>query len=222
MKVGDGFETTTEGLRYPELGVPHLFSNRVVSRSLTRESAVVPDVVTLWPEQPHGAEVARIETLPESSCTIPGCDGIFIPSSAWQRPVAIAIRSADCLPILIAGPLGILGIHAGWRSLAAGILRKVVTTLPGGGSWRVAIGPCAGPKRYEVGPEVVAALGGDGVTTASSAPGRYLLDLPATAARQLSLTAPWCQTCTIENEQWFSFRREGKTGGNISWIGWGF
>ena len=80
------------------------------------------------------------------------------------RPgIALAVQVADCLPVLLADRQGrVIGAaHAGWRSLAGGILRATVQKMrdkvPDADivAW---LGPCIGPAVFEVGDEVRAAF----------------------------------------------------------------
>ncbi len=74
---------------------------------------------------------------------------------------ALGIRTADCLPVLIADPItgAVAAVHCGWRSLALGLAGKGVRSLRAltgspPGSFLAALGPCIGPCCFEVGREV--------------------------------------------------------------------
>jgi polyphenol oxidase len=136
---------------------------------------------------------------------------------------------ADCLPVLLAAPQarGVGAAHAGWRGLAGGVLEATVQALCDAtrcepGELQAWLGPCIGPRQFEVGADVLAAFG-----TASAArfvpraradgSMRWLADLPGLArdrlhgagVRQVSGGA-WC---TVEDgSRFFSFRRDGVTG----------
>ncbi len=77
--------------------------------------------------------------------------------------IALAVQVADCLPVLLADRQGrVIGAaHAGWRSLAGGILQATVQKMrqkvPDADivAW---LGPCIGPAVFEVGDEVRAAF----------------------------------------------------------------
>ena len=80
------------------------------------------------------------------------------------RPgIALAVQVADCLPVLLADRQGrVIGAaHAGWRSLAGGILQATVQKMRDKVSdadivaW---LGPSIGPAVFEVGDEVRAAF----------------------------------------------------------------
>ncbi len=66
--------------------------------------------------QVHGVEIVSIETLPAEA------DGMI---SSWKDlTIPLAIKTADCLPIVIEGESGVVFLHAGWRGLADGILKR--------------------------------------------------------------------------------------------------
>jgi len=90
--------------------------------------------------QVHGVEIASLETLPAEA------DGMI---ASWDEPNAtMAIKTADCLPIVIEGEKGVVFLHAGWRGLAKGILKKpeIVLINP----QRVLIGPSIHVCCFEV------------------------------------------------------------------------
>jgi copper oxidase (laccase) domain-containing protein len=77
---------------------------------------------------------------------------------------------ADCLPVLMCDTQGqwVAAAHAGWRGLAGesgmGVLESLRSSSPvrltRSENILVWLGPCIGPKTFEVGPEVVAAFCG--------------------------------------------------------------
>ena len=147
--------------------------------------------------------------------------------------VLVGIRTADCVPILLADPsTGIVAaIHAGWRGTAAGIAAEAVRSLMA--EWRIdarnlraAIGPSIGSCCYEVGAEVAQRFG----IRVSRA---VHLDLPAINEMQLraagvsniwkSGACTFCATCANPGEayRFHSFRREREAAGRmLSFIGW--
>ncbi len=159
-------------------------------------------------------------------------DGLF--SSVPQQ--LIAVKTADCVPILIASPEGVWALHAGWKGLSGNILGRALTSYRGKMSeLHVAIGPCIGLEAFEVGPEVIAgfrtgAFHMNEVEFAfASSKGhsdRWHLDLGMLAALQLQrFEVPPEQVsvvrmCTYRHaEQLHSFRRDASAAGrNWSWI----
>jgi YfiH family protein len=76
----------------------------------------------------------------------------------------ISVKTADCLPVLIADTRGdlVAAVHCGWRGLAQGILDETIAVLEregaGPGNLVIAIGPAIHQCCYEVGVEVTSAL----------------------------------------------------------------
>ncbi len=76
--------------------------------------------------------------------------------------LALAIATADCGPVLFADTTRrVIGAcHAGWKGAFTGVVEATVARMIELGAQRDAIvavlGPCIGPKAYEVGPEFVA------------------------------------------------------------------
>jgi YfiH family protein len=144
------------------------------------------------------------------------------------------VLTADCLPVALGANGAVAIVHAGWRGLAAGVLEEGVRALRelGGGDDIVAIvGPGAGPCCYEVGEEVHAAFGGAHRVTGSpagSAPGGSPLggniDLKAIARDRLSAAGVAevrdVGLCTICDERFFSYRREGARAGRQGGVAW--
>jgi YfiH family protein len=131
------------------------------------------------------------------------------------------VLTADCLPVALGASGGAVAlVHAGWRGLAAGVLEegvRAVRELGGDGEIVAIIGPGAGPCCYEVGEEVHAAFGG------AHRAGRNI-DLKAIARERL-LAASVADVrdvaaCTICDERFFSYRREGVRAGRQGGVAW--
>jgi len=150
-------------------------------------------------------------------------DGLFTDRAG----LALAVATADCVPVLVAGSDGrIAAIHAGWRGLVNGVIATTLRAMsegdPGGGL-RAWIGPAIGPCCYEVGDEVAeAVVAASGPEVARPGPsGKPHLDLVAAARIQLARasceTVPHCTRC--ESERLWSYRRLGKGAGrNLAFI----
>lgn len=64
-------------------------------------------------KQVHGDHVVSISELSKNKEI--EADGII---ASWdQRPFTLAIKTADCLPIVILGEKGVAHLHAGWRGV---------------------------------------------------------------------------------------------------------
>ncbi|MGI1678794.1 MAG: peptidoglycan editing factor PgeF [Cellvibrionaceae bacterium] len=85
-------------------------------------------------------------------------DGVVSCSSK----LVCAVMTADCLPVLFCNKQGtqVAAIHAGWRGLANGILKKSVSAFNNNSAdeLMVFLGPAITQNCYEVGEEVVSAL----------------------------------------------------------------
>jgi YfiH family protein len=101
--------------------------------------------------------------------TLPQADIVL----ADDPMIAIAIQTADCLPILVADRRrhGVAAAHAGWRGLAARVPFVVVDRITrdsgsSAGDLVVAVGPSIGACCYEVGEDVRARFAEAGFTPA--------------------------------------------------------
>ncbi|MCC7074261.1 MAG: laccase domain-containing protein [Deltaproteobacteria bacterium] len=182
--------------------------------------------------QVHGAEVRLVQ---------PGDDAALVLCERADALVttapglAVAVRPADCAPLLLAVDDGraVAAVHVGWRGAVAGIIARAVASLCSAAlvdpqRLVAAVGPCIGAQAFEVGPEVVSAARGLGVDVEPLVrPGRddrAHLDLGGLA---LALCAHAGVTqvervggCTAsELERYFSHRAEhGQTGRQLSVI----
>ncbi len=190
--------------------------------------------------QVHGTQV--LELTPQSAWADVPADGSFT-RHAGQVCTAMV---ADCMPILLCDQSGrwVAALHAGWRGLAGvqgqGILeefygRIVAETLLDRAqsathliAW---LGPCIGPRAFEVGSEVRAAFLEHSPQADCAfldlANGKWLADLPR-LARQCLLALGITQVfgndssdvwCTFRNpSRFFSFRRDRVCGRHAACI----
>ena len=109
-----------------------------------------------WLQQVHGNRVADLDSMP----------GLLEADAAiTSRPGVVgAIRTADCLPVLLAATDGCVvgAAHAGWRGLAAGVLEATVGAMRArmkqGAELVAWLGPAISAAHFEVGDEVRAAF----------------------------------------------------------------
>ena len=115
--------------------------------------------------QVHGSAVAIARRDLNGSWPTPEADAVL----SDDPSAAIAVRVADCAPILIAdvrrGAVG--AVHAGWRGTVRSAAREAVQAMTRSfgsvpGELIAAIGPCLGPCCGEVGEEVMDAFRGAG------------------------------------------------------------
>lgn len=148
---------------------PHLFTTRALRLSSPADWEAVaravgaPQVATLT--QVHGNAVIVMRRGQAVPATPPEADAIVSNDPA----VAIAVRAADCVPLLLADAKtgAVAAVHAGWRGTAAGAAPAAVRTMErefatDPADVQVAVGPAIGVCCYEVGPELVDAFAAAG------------------------------------------------------------
>lgn len=171
----------------------------------------------VWMEQIHSNTVTVVDGP---------CDGPVPATDATVTTVpglALTVLVADCVPVLLSddGAGVIAAVHAGRIGARNGIVARTVEKMVDLGASpaniHALLGAAAGGEFYEV-PEEMAAdvekhLPGSRTKTAKGTPG---IDVRAGLMRQLhglgvtNINAE--PRCTISEPDYFSYRREGKTG----------
>lgn len=172
-----------------------------------------------WAKQIHSATVRQAH---------PGFCGEGDALVTGEAGLALSVITADCVPVLVAGPHGLAAIHAGWRGIAGGIIPAALERMAGRPEeWTAWIGPTIGACCYEVGDDVatpVVAASGPEVATPGPA-GKPHLDLQKAARIQLERfgvgRAAVLARCTrCDGETLWSYRREGKGAGRNLGLIW--
>ena len=161
-----------------------------------------------WLHQVHGAQVVA-------------ADGVSAPPKAdasytRSRGTVCVVKIADCMPVLFVDEAAsVVGAaHAGWRGLAAGVLEATIDAMAAPAATLYAwLGPAIGPRVYEVGEDVRAAIGEPASAFRETRPGHWLLDLYAVARARLEAKGVrriyGGGYCTYtERERFFSYRRD--------------
>jgi len=175
-------------------------------------------------QQVHGTGVVELDAAQSIVRDGTAADGC----TATVAGLACTIMVADCLPVLFTDEAGhrVAAAHAGWRGLAGGVLEQTARAFDGASGVIAWLGPCIGPKAFEVGAEVKTAFEAHAPEAASCfrpapAPGKWLADLPGLARQRLRAAGiesihgndgsdPWC---TVGNpSRFFSHRRDGISG----------
>jgi YfiH family protein len=180
-----------------------------------------------WLEQVHGSEVLLIESHNKQAL-------IADAAITRQKNIALAIMTADCLPILLTAKDGseIAAIHGGWKPLAKNIIANTLNKM----STRnediiVWLGPCISKQAFEVGEDVrsafvnqsksfIAAFSRPTSTSDSKQNNsqlKYFADLALIAKIQLTALGvknlQHLEHCTYNDKAaYFSYRREKLTG----------
>lgn len=201
-----------------------------IGENRRRVQAFLPSA-PVWLQQVHGADVivvdAQHDVATAHSAHAPGMRSRGpIADGAVTRAanVVLAVRIADCLPVLFADrEATVIGIaHAGWRGLAAGVLERTLEAMRCDPARIVAwLGPAIGPQAFEVGTEVrdafVDAHGDASHAFVETGPGKWLADLAALARTRLDRAGVarigGGDMCTLSDpSRFFSFRRDGTAG----------
>jgi hypothetical protein len=192
----------------------HVAENR--RRAAAALDLAADTLVTAY--QTHSTRVATLQQ-PHEPADAPEVDAMVT-----DRPgIALGILTADCAPVLLAdAEARVIGAaHAGWRGAISGIVEETVAAMTRMGARpariHAAIGPCIGPRSYEVGPEFPAPFLAQDEANAryfrlSPRADHYLFDLPAyvqsrlNAAGIVAVDRSPADTCA-EPDRFFSYRR---------------
>ena len=221
------FPELVHGVSGRDFGSVH--AERAGGRKRLADALGIPLEALVPTRQVHGDEVVRVPGPAYGAWTgARGADGLV---TATPGRFLLGFF-ADCVPILAYDPAHrAAGLaHAGWRGTLLGIAGRLVAEMAAAFSTRpgelvVGLGPSIGPCCYEVGAEVLAALGqvraGDGLLRPSR-PGHAYLDLweanrrllvqAGVPAARIEL-AGLCTACHVE--QFYSYRAEGKLNGLV-------
>lgn len=171
--------------------------------------------------QVHGRDVARVDGPGEP----PVADGLVTGTAG----LGLVVRVADCVPVLLADPdAGLVGaVHAGRPGLVAGVVPAAVERLRALGADRLVawVGPHVCGSCYEVPAEmrdeVVAVVPESAATTSWGTPA---LDIGAGVVAQLraadgvEVEVVDASRCTIEDDDLYSYRRQGPASGRLAGI----
>ena len=138
-----------------------------------------------------------------------------------QKGLILAIRTADCVPVLVEAEKEVFAIHAGWRGIANGIITKTLANVVG--LKAAVVGPCISVDAYEVGQEVVDGIIGSGIPKevfVQERDPRPHVDIKAAAQYQLQqVGVPNIDVlthCTFLDHRFHSYRRDASRSGRIA------
>jgi copper oxidase (laccase) domain-containing protein len=162
--------------------------------------------------QVHGVVVCNVS----SGVPLPEAD-VLVGDLSSSPNAGIFIKTADCVPLIGIGTSQISLIHAGWRGLAGGAIQSGLKSISG--LRMVLIGPAADMCCYEVGSEVVDAIGTGVVSNEQN--GKIFLSTPKTAESIVRANFPGVDVrsvgrCTICDSTYNSYRRDNNTFRNIT------
>ncbi|MFJ2212358.1 peptidoglycan editing factor PgeF [Streptomyces sp. NPDC101062] len=190
----------------------------LANRDLAAKSLEIDPARVVWMNQVHGRDVAVTEG-PWTTEDIPAVDAVV----TVRRGLALAVLTADCVPVLLADPVaGIAAAaHAGRPGLVAGVVPAAVEAMVSLGADPARItartGPAVCGRCYEVPAamrdEVAAVVPEAGAETSWGTPS---VDVVGGVHAQLAslgvLDRRRSEICTRESDDHYSYRRDRVTG----------
>ncbi|WP_320775689.1 peptidoglycan editing factor PgeF [Streptomyces sp. CRN 30] len=193
----------------------------LTNRELAAKSLGIDPAAVVWMNQVHGADVAVVDGPWSSagSSTVPAVDALV----TARRGLALAVLTADCVPVLLADPAAgvVAAAHAGRPGMVAGVVPAAVRAMVELGAEPSRIvartGPAVCGRCYEVPgamrAEVSAVEPGAYATTSWDTPA---VDVSAGVHAQLERLGvhdrEQSPVCTFESGDHFSYRRDRTTG----------
>ncbi|ADB31955.1 protein of unknown function DUF152 [Kribbella flavida DSM 17836] len=195
----------------------------VIAENFRRVAAAfdLPVEAVLRVSQVHGRDVHVVgpdDPLPPE--LQPSADALV----TTRTDVVLAVRAADCLPVLLADQdNGVVGAaHSGRPGMYLGVVPATVEAMRRLGAERITavLGPYACGRCYEV-PEQMRAEVAARVPASYSETswGTPALDVAAGVTAQLAeygVDVVDATRCTIESEDLYSYRREGPVSGRMA------
>jgi hypothetical protein len=152
----------------------------------------------------------------------PTCDALI----TTTKGLGLAVLVADCIPLLLSSATVVAAVHVGRKGLVNSIALKVLEEMRrlGATAIHAQLGPSICGRCYEI-PEAMA----DEVTRTHPAAhaltrgGTSALDLPKALIADLvsqAVTYEASTHCTLEDNEYFSYRRHNITGRNagVIWL----
>ena len=163
--------------------------------------------------QVHGARVVEID---ESSSYLQelDADALF----ARRSGVALAVLTADCIPLLLSSPSAIAAVHIGRKGLIAGVLEATLEKFQSYGiasnQISASLGASICGNCYQVSLEIYRQVVGQ-IEQCATDESRRCLDLEAgviSILKDREITWSSKGECSKHSLGYFSFRRDNKTG----------
>ena len=178
-------------------------------------------------QQCHSSDVCSVGKEDDPSSW--RCDGMI----TRERGIVLAVRTADCIPLLLAADGCVAAIHVGWRGATKGIIAQALKCIQAQGiapqQCHGVVGPSIMAQSYEVGAEFEAMVDEQFLTPSPHHPKHFLFDLRGYVMASLKnegvQSLEEVAVDTYKTHSLFSHRRfchdgkQGKTGTQLSVIG---
>ncbi len=181
----------------------------VLNENIERLSKLVAKPIQVMTQE-HGNQVSVIER----PISAPVADAMV----SCNKEIALAVRVADCLPLLLYSNNVIAAVHVGRKGLMNQVAVNAVTQMRKLGAKEITgvVGPHICGQCYEVGADIFTE-----VTNAYPATFKKqnYLDLYAGLVSQLpEIKLSNIDICTKENPDYFSYRANGEAGRKVGVI----
>lgn len=185
-----------------------------------------PLVVAL--RQVHGAEVHVLDKSWSGAGAHPHQPLVGDGLVTDQRGVVLMVRVADCVPVLLADPAaGVVGAaHAGRQGMVARVVPRTVAAMRSLGARQIEawIGPHVCGACYEVPADMREEVAREVPQSwAETSWGTPSVDVGAGVRAQLAeddVAVAEVGRCTLEDEDLFSYRRQGAQSGRMAGLVW--
>ncbi|MEU1403530.1 peptidoglycan editing factor PgeF [Streptomyces sp. NPDC005728] len=194
------------------------------NRELAAKSLGLDADRVVWMNQVHGADVVVVDE-PWDDRPVPEVDAIV----TARRGLALAVLTADCVPVLLADPAAgiVAAAHAGRPGMVKGVVAAAVRAMTelGAEAGRIVArtGPAVCGRCYEVPEQMradVAAV--EPAAHAETSWGTPAVDVSAGVHAQLGRLGvcdrAHSPVCTLESGDHFSYRRDRTTGRLASYV----
>lgn len=217
-----GFITASKPLPHAQ----HIFGTRaetMADSNATVRAATERFGAIAHMRQVHGNRV----TYATTSGLYEDCDAIYTDAeNLW-----LAVKTADCAPVLISSQAAVAAVHVGWRGLQAEILPEVIQTLcdefnQTPEDLHLALGPCLSQPNFEVENEFQHYFNipnAQRFFMPSDNPGRVMMDFPALVRAQalkngiLDIHFHTVGRCTYAEQNTFNSYRRHRQGKDSSY-----
>lgn len=186
---------------------------------VARNREILAEIVgaTQFMNQVHGNRIALIEEVTDE---VPTADALVtgIPG------ISLAVMVADCIPLLLHSKESVAAVHVGRKGLVNDVAIHTIDLMREMGATKISavMGPSICGRCYEVSEDIyneVVAL--HPMAAARTSKHTLSLDLPAALSAvldNLGVKVELSAECTVENSDYFSYRRDGVTGRQVGVI----
>ena len=173
--------------------------------------------LTQFMNQVHGNRIALIEEVTDE---VPTADALItgIPG------ISLAVMTADCIPLLLHSRESVAAVHVGRKGLVNDVAIKTVELMREMGATDISaiLGPSICGTCYEVSEEVFnEVIHLHPLAASRTVKNTLSLDLPRALSAALTgvgVSVERSKECTVEDLDYFSYRRDGVTGRQVGVI----